>query len=98
MIDRKRTDELPVITKTYDPIEGKDGLGREVTPGFCIDISSVIDLKTDMLACHASQRDWSAERGRQAGVADAEGFRQHLGQSYPQDNQLEALLKNGANL
>lgn len=95
-----------------DPIEGKDALGREVTPGFCIDISSVIDLKTDMLACHASQRDWlmkhhgmdeytramrgwAAERGRQAGVAYAEGFRQHLGHSYPQDNLLEALLKNG---
>jgi LmbE family N-acetylglucosaminyl deacetylase len=41
-----------------DPIEGKDPLGRDVAPGFCIDISSVIDLKAEMLACHASQREW----------------------------------------
>jgi LmbE family N-acetylglucosaminyl deacetylase len=39
-----------------------------------------------------SMRDWSAERGRQAGVAFAEGFRQHLGHSYPQDNLLGQLL------
>jgi len=39
-----------------------------------------------------SMRDWSAQRGRQAGVAFAEGFRQHLGHSYPQDNLLGQLL------
>src|SRR5262245_32246991 len=85
------------------PIEGKDPLGRDVAPAFRIDISQVIDTKADMLACHASQRDWllkhhgmdqylkamrdwSAQRGREAGVSFAEGFRQHLGHSYPQDN------------
>jgi LmbE family N-acetylglucosaminyl deacetylase len=41
-----------------DPIEGKDIYGRHVPPGFCIDISTVIETKSDMLACHASQRDW----------------------------------------
>jgi LmbE family N-acetylglucosaminyl deacetylase len=92
-----------------DPIEGKDPLGREVPPGFCIDISRVIDDKAAMLACHASQRDWllkhhgidhyldamrrwSGERGKGCGVAFAEGFRQHLGHSYPQDNLLGQLL------
>ncbi len=39
-----------------------------------------------------SMRGWSAEHGRQAGVAFAEGFRQHLGHSYPQDNLLGQIL------
>jgi LmbE family N-acetylglucosaminyl deacetylase len=92
-----------------DPIEGKDPFGRPVPPGFCIDISGVIETKAEMLSRHASQRnwllkhhgmdqyvqamrDWSAARGRECGVAHAEGFRQHLGHSYPQDNLLGKLL------
>jgi LmbE family N-acetylglucosaminyl deacetylase len=92
-----------------DPIEGKDPLGRDVPPGFRIDISAVIEAKAEMLACHASQRewllkhhgidqylkamrDWGAARGRECGVAYAEGFRQHLGHSYPQNNLLGELL------
>ena len=39
-----------------------------------------------------AMRDWGAVRGRQAGVAFAEGFRQHLGHSYPQDNLLAQIL------
>jgi LmbE family N-acetylglucosaminyl deacetylase len=39
-----------------------------------------------------AMRDWGAARGREAGVAYAEGFRQHLGHSYPQDNLLGQLL------
>jgi N-acetylglucosamine malate deacetylase 1 len=31
---------------------------------------------------------YSAEKGEEAGVKYAEGFRQHLGFSYPQDNLL----------
>ena len=92
-----------------DPIEGKDALGRDVAPGFCVDISKAIDAKADMLARHASQRNWlikhhgmdnyiesmkhwSAHRGKEHGVAYAEGFRQHLGHSYPQDNLVAKLL------
>jgi LmbE family N-acetylglucosaminyl deacetylase len=41
-----------------DPIEGHDPLGNEVTPTTVIDISGVIEKKAQMLACHASQRDW----------------------------------------
>ena len=33
-----------------------------------------------------AMREWSAKQGRAAGVPFAEGFRQHLGHSYPQDN------------
>ena len=39
-----------------------------------------------------AMRDWGAHRGRSRGVAYAEGFRQHLGHSYPQDNLLGTLL------
>jgi LmbE family N-acetylglucosaminyl deacetylase len=92
-----------------DPIEGKDMLGRDVEPAFCIDIGTTLELKAEMLCCHASQRewllkhhgldeyvaamrDWAAARGRECGVAAAEGFRQHLGHGYPQDNLLGELL------
>ena len=92
-----------------DPIEGKDPLGREVKPSFCIDISRMIDTKSAMLSAHASQRDWllkhhgmdqyleamkhwSGLRGQQHGAAFAEGFRQHLGHSYPQENLVGRLL------
>ena len=92
-----------------DPIEGKDSLGRDVPPEFCVDISGVLETKAEMLASHASQRDWllkhhgidqyvhamrdwGARRGQPCGVAYAEGFRQHLGHSYPQENLLGRLL------
>ncbi|MFQ3593889.1 MAG: PIG-L family deacetylase [Gemmataceae bacterium] len=92
-----------------DPLEGVDALGREITPGFRIDISCVIDQKSQMLAAHASQREWllkhhgvdhyivamrewSQRRGQEAGVAFAEGFRQHLGHSYPRNNWLAEVL------
>jgi len=39
-----------------------------------------------------SMREWSATQGKAAGVAFAEGFRQHLGHSYPQGNLLAELL------
>ena len=39
-----------------------------------------------------SMTDWSASRGKAAGVPYAEGFRQHLGHSYPQSNLLGELL------
>lgn len=92
-----------------DPIEGKDALGRDIAPGFHVDISKAIDKKAAMLAAHASQRDWlrkqhgmdqyleamrafGRQRGSEINVAFAEGFRQHLGHSYPQENVLPQLL------
>jgi len=92
-----------------DPLEGKDIFGREVPPNFCVDISEVIEVKEQMLASHASQRDWlmkhhgvdnylismretSKVQGDRIGVKFAEGFRQHLGHSYPQDNLIGKLL------
>jgi len=111
LADRHLGPVLDHIPHLYycDPIEGKDPLGRDLPPAFCVDISGVIDRKAEMLACHASQRDWllkhhgmdqylqamrdwGTARGRGCGVAFAEGFRQHLGHSYLQDNLLGKLL------
>jgi LmbE family N-acetylglucosaminyl deacetylase len=39
-----------------------------------------------------AMRRWAADRGRRAGVAFAEGFRQHRGHGYPQDDLLGRLL------
>ena len=39
-----------------------------------------------------SMMAWSASQGALAGVTHAEGFRQHLGHSYPQNNILAELL------
>ena len=39
-----------------------------------------------------AMKQWSATRGKERGVAYAEGFRQHLGHSYPQDNLLASVL------
>ncbi|QDS99139.1 PIG-L deacetylase family protein [Adhaeretor mobilis] len=42
-----------------DPIEGSDPYSGElVKPSVRIDISEQIDRKSEMLACHASQREW----------------------------------------
>ena len=92
-----------------DPLEGKDAFGNPIPVSFRIDITSAIEDKSRMLACHESQRawlrkhhgvdnlvdsmkEWGATQGHAAGVKFAEGFRQHLGHSYPQDNILSALL------
>lgn len=92
-----------------DPVEGKDLFGRPVEPTVVVDISSVIETKSRMLTCHASQRDWllkqhgmdeyvhamlaaGEKRGGLIGAKYAEGFRQHLGHGYPQDNLLAAEL------
>lgn len=39
-----------------------------------------------------SMKAWSAEQGKRCGVGFAEGFRQHLGHSYPQNNLLAEML------
>ncbi len=92
-----------------DPMEGKDKFGIFIHPSIYIDISSVINIKEKMLACHASQRNWlmahhhmdeyilamkrfSEQRGKQIYVDFAEGFRQHLGHGFPQQNILREIL------
>ncbi len=42
-----------------------------------------------------SMKQWSAHRGAEIGVKFAEGFRQHLGHAYPQNNLLNEILESG---
>jgi len=44
-----------------DPVEGKDPYGKMVEPTTVIDVTSQLDKKLAMLACHASQREWLRE-------------------------------------
>jgi len=41
-----------------DPIEGVDPLGHPVEPTRRVDVSQQIEQKAELLACHASQREW----------------------------------------
>jgi LmbE family N-acetylglucosaminyl deacetylase len=41
-----------------DSLEGQDRDGRPVPAGFLVDVSRVYATKREMLACHASQRNW----------------------------------------
>jgi LmbE family N-acetylglucosaminyl deacetylase len=92
-----------------DAMEGKDKFGNDVQPSFYVDISDEAGIKEQMLACHASQREWLLKhhkideyilamkrfaqlRGKAIGRPYAEGFRQHLGHGYPQDNILREVL------
>lgn len=92
-----------------DPMEAKNKMGSVVYPSFYVDITSVMDTKENMLACHKSQREWllvhhkideyilsmkrfGKKRGAEINASYAEGFRQHLGHGYPQDNILKDLL------
>lgn len=55
--ERPVTDQ-PVALYHAMPYGLTDPLRRPVTPHFYVDISEVIDLKTEMLACHRSQKEW----------------------------------------
>ena len=41
-----------------DAMEGRDAFGAPVVPGFYVDITESMPIKDEMLACHASQREW----------------------------------------
>jgi LmbE family N-acetylglucosaminyl deacetylase len=94
-----------------DPMEGKDKYGNPVCPTTYVDITSEMNVKEEMLACHASQRNWllahhhmdeyilsmkrfSGKRGKEINTSFGEGFRQHLGHGYPQDDILKFFLKD----
>jgi len=47
-----------VVVYHAQPHGNRDSLNRVVRPDFFVDISSVIEEKSDMLAEHASQKDW----------------------------------------
>jgi LmbE family N-acetylglucosaminyl deacetylase len=41
-----------------DPMEGMDIFGKPVEPSIYVDISTEMEMKGKMLACHESQRNW----------------------------------------
>lgn len=56
-------DPAPPLSKIphlyyVDAIEGIDYFGNSLPPGFIVDVSATFELKLQMLACHASQRNW----------------------------------------
>lgn len=92
-----------------DPLEAKDKYGNPIKASYCVDITSVMQIKEDMLSSHASQRNWllahhkmdeyilsmkrfGEQRGSEINTKYAEGYRQHLGHSYPQNNILKEIL------
>lgn len=105
---------VPVSRVPYlyyaDAVQGLDRFGKRVESDWLVDISSVMDIKEKMLACHVTQREWlrkisnvdefinmmkefSAKNGRLINKDYAEGFRQHLGYSYPTGNLLKDALQ-----
>lgn len=50
-------DHIPALFYS-DPVEGVDLFGTPARPSFVVDISTHIDLKRELLACHESQREW----------------------------------------
>lgn len=110
-IEIENTDPYYHIPHLYylDPFEGKDKYGEHVRATTLVNISGVMDIKEQMLACHESQRSWlaahhgmdeyiikmkqlSEKRGSEISTKYAEGFRQHLGHAFPQDNILKQEL------
>lgn len=53
-------DSLPGIPHLYfmDAVDSKDREGRTQRADFFVDIAPYFAVKRDMLACHASQREW----------------------------------------
>lgn len=102
---------LPAPPALYymDPTEGKNIFGAPSTPDFVVDVSSVLESKKSMLACHESQfewlrkyhgidnfidsmLDWNRTRGQLVGIEAGEGFLQHKGHAYPQENRLAQVI------
>ncbi|GAC1475136.1 MAG: PIG-L family deacetylase [Isosphaeraceae bacterium] len=59
----RQWDPAPPLAKIphlyyVDSLEGTDRDGKPVPTDFSIDVSNVFDRKREMLACHASQRNW----------------------------------------
>ncbi len=50
--------DQPVTVYHAQPHGNRDPLGNLVRPSMFVDIKGVIELKTAMLACHASQKQW----------------------------------------
>ncbi len=48
----------PVTVYHCQPVGNRTPLGQSVTPDFYVDSTDLIDRKVELLACHASQKEW----------------------------------------
>jgi len=53
----RHTDHIPYLYY-WDAMEGIDYLGRPMPVHFYVDVTSTMETKRKMLACHRSQREW----------------------------------------
>jgi LmbE family N-acetylglucosaminyl deacetylase len=104
-----RTSNIPYLYY-WSPLEGKNIYGDFIEQRIYVNITNEIELKSKMLACHKSQRDWMRELGMDkyidsmkntakkygnvSGFNFAEGFMQHSGSAYPQGNILKEILSD----
>lgn len=73
---------LPAIPHLYyaDPLEGIDILGKAIVPDIVVDISETMEIKTQMLATHASQREWlRAQHGIDEYIRSMQQWCEHRG-------------------
>jgi LmbE family N-acetylglucosaminyl deacetylase len=61
---------LDAIPHLYfmDSLAGVDRFGSVIEPDFVVDVKTTFEIKSRMLACHASQREWLK---RQHGIEDS---------------------------
>jgi LmbE family N-acetylglucosaminyl deacetylase len=74
------------------PMEGVDIFGRAIAPHFYIDVSEVLSLKSEMLSCHKSQREWlRVQHGMDEYVESMRLWSRTLGEraSAVSDNKIE---------
>jgi len=56
-------DSVPALDRIphlyfMDPVGGVDRENKPVAPDFTVDVTAVFEKKRELLACHASQREW----------------------------------------
>jgi len=77
------TTSQPVALYHAMPYGLLDPLRRAVTPDFCVDISAGMDRKTEMLACHRSQKEWlDVSQGQEAYLETLRNMSAEMGQKY----------------
>ncbi len=83
--------ELPLVAGSTipwlyycDPVEGSDPYsGSAVKPTVYVDVSDAIDRKIEMLACHASQREWlRSHHGMDEYIDSMKRFGAHRGKEH----------------
>ena len=73
----------PVALYHCMPYGLRDPLRRDVIPDFCVDISAVMDRKTEMLACHRSQKEWlDVSQGMDAYLKTLRAISAEVGRKY----------------